>query len=74
MAKGRRASVKAKQVIRRLAFAFALALALVLVGGWAGAGRAQTTGIDAGFAAHLPGDNGVLYLLERQGYRISRVY
>ncbi len=25
-------------------------------------------------AAHLPGDMGVLHLLERQGYRVTRVY
>ncbi len=25
-------------------------------------------------AAHLPGDKGILYLLEQQGYQISRVY
>ena len=59
MGKGRRASVNGRGSIGRLSLA--LALALAFVGGWAGAGGAQTTGIDAGFAAYQRGDYATAY-------------
>ena len=59
MGKGRRASVNGRGSIGRLSFVLALALALLI--GWAGAGAAESAGIDAGFAAYQRGDYATAY-------------